>query len=208
MRVLVVGTEPEAMDHTGDVLREAGHEVVTCHAAGEPAFPCRGLRGEPCPLDGDGVDAVVTARDRARPNPSPFEDGAACALRHHVPMVVHGFTSVHPYEPWGPAESRHDAELTSVLEAVVRAPLPEHSDLARSTARQVLDAAALPSDGVDAVVTRRNARLRVVVTLPAGAQPAESSVSAKILGTLRRFDPDARGIDLGFAPQPPRARAR
>jgi hypothetical protein len=200
MRVLVVGTLPEAMEHTSEVLREAGHDVVSCHDPGEGSFPCRGLRGDPCPLSGDGVDVVVTARDRAWPSPSPFEDGAACALRHHVPMVVHGFTSVHPYEPWHPAESRHDGELASVVEAVARAPLSEHSDVARSTARQVLEAARLPCDGVDAVVTRRNSRLRVIVSMPSGAEAGESSVSAKVLGTLRRFDPDARGIDLGFTP--------
>jgi hypothetical protein len=199
MRVLVVGTRPEAMEHTGELLRDAGHEVVTCHDPGAPAFPCRGLQGDACPLDGPGVDVVISARDRAWPTPTPFEEGAACALRHHVPMVVHGFTSEHPYEPWSPAESRHDSELAAVAEVVAHAPLREHGDVARATARQVLDAAHLPSDEVDAVVTRRAARLRVMLTLPAGAEPAASSVAAKVLGTLRRIDPDARGIDLGFA---------
>jgi hypothetical protein len=200
MRVLVVGTRPEAMEHTGELLRDAGHEVVTCHDPGAPAFPCRGLQGDPCPLDGPGVDVVISARDRALPTPTPFEEGAACALRHHVPMVVHGFTSEHPYEAWSAAESRADSELAAVAEAVAHAPLREHGDLARTTARQVLDAAHLPSDGVDAVVTRRQARLRVMLTLPRGAEPAASSVAAKVLGALRRMDPDARGIDLGFAP--------
>jgi hypothetical protein len=202
MRVLVVGTVPEAVEHTSEILREAGHDVVSCHEPGASAFPCRGLQGDPCPLLGDSVDVVVTARDRALPTPTPYEDGAACALRHHVPIVVHGFTSEHPYAAWSPAESRHDGELASVVERIARAPLPEHSEVARATARQVLDAAQLPVDGVDAVVTRRNARLRVMVTLPAGCGPVESSVSAKVLGTLRRFDPDARGIDLGFTPDP------
>jgi hypothetical protein len=199
VRVLVVGTRPEAMEHTGELLREAGHEVVTCHETGEPAFPCRGLRHEECPLDGPGVDVVVSARDRALPTPTSFEDGAACALRHHVPMVVHGFTSAHPYDEWSPAESRDDAGLAAVAQEVAQAPLPEHSEVARATARQVLDAAHLPSAGVDAVVTRRRTRLRVVLTLPPGAEPGASSVAAKVLGRLRRLDPDARGIDLGFA---------
>ena len=199
MRVLVVGTMPESMDHTSEVLRDAGHDVLSCHDVGGAPFPCRGLRGEPCPLDGDGVDVVVTARDRAWPNPSPYEDGAACALRHHVPMVVHGFTSIHPYREWAGAESRNDEDLAGIVEAVARSPLPEHSDLARSVARQVLDAAELPSDGVDAVVVRRNARLRVILTLPPGAEAGETGVTAKVLGALRRFDHDARGIDLGFA---------
>jgi hypothetical protein len=199
MRVLVVGTMPESLDHTSEVLRDAGHDVLACHDPGGAPFPCRGLRGEECPLDGDGVDVVVTARDRAWPNPSPYEDGAACALRHHVPMVVHGFTAMHPYRGWASAESRHDDDLAAAVEAVARSPLREHSDLARSVARQVLDAAGLPSAGVDAVVVRREARLRVTVTLPPGAEAGESGVTAKVLGVLRRFDPDARGIDLGFA---------
>ena len=208
MRVLVVGTLPEAAQHASEVLREAGHEVVACHEPGEDAFPCRGLRGEDCPLNGAGVDAVVTARERAWPNPTPFEDGAACALRHRVPMVVHGFTSVHPYGEWAAGESRNDAELASVVEAVARAPLREHSDVARATVRQVLEASQLPEAGADAVVSRRNARLRVVITLPPGAEAAASSVTAKVLGVLRQFDPEARGIDLGFGPHMSRAGGR
>src|SRR6476620_9070683 len=179
MRVLVVGTIPESMDHTSEVLRDAGHDVLACHDTGGAAFPCRGLRGEPCPLDGEGVDVVVTARDRAWPNPSPYEDGAVCALRHHVPMVVHVFTSIHPFREWASAESRHDDDLSGVVETVARAPLAEHSELARSVARQVLDAAELPSAGVDAVVARRNARLRVTLTMPPGAEAGKTSVTAK-----------------------------
>ena len=100
----------------------------------------------------------------------------------------------------GPAPSRaNDEDLAGIVEAVARSPLPEHSDLARSVARQVLDAAELPSAGIDAVVVRRNARLRVTLTLPPGAEAGETGVTAKVLGALRRFDPDARGIDLGFA---------
>jgi hypothetical protein len=199
MRVLVVGTLPEAVERAGATLRGAGHEVFGCHDAGDAAFPCRGLRGGDCPLAGPGVDVVVTARDGAWPDPSPYEDGVACALRHQVPMVVHAATSSHPFDEWVRGESRADDELPAVVEAAVRAPMLGHSDLARSTARQVLDAAGLPSDGVDAEVVRRDGRLRVTMTLPPGAEAGESGVTAKVLGGLRRYDRHARGIDLGYA---------
>jgi hypothetical protein len=204
MRVLVVGTSTGAVEHTSDVLRDAGHEVTGCHRAGDAAFPCRGLRGDACPLDGPSVDVVVTARNR-RVNdgmwlmPAPLEDGAVCALRRRVPMVVHGLTAMHPFIEWASATSHEDDELLTVVEEVARMPMQAHSDLARETARQVLQAAGLPADDVDAAVVRRDGRLRVTLTLPAGAEAAGSSVAAKVLGALRRFDPAARGIDLGYA---------
>jgi hypothetical protein len=204
MRVLVVGTSTGAVEHTSCVLRDAGHEVTGCHRAGDGAFPCRGLRGDACPLDGPGVDVVVTARNR-RVNdgmwlmPAPLEDGAVCALRRRVPMVVHGLTSMNPFAEWASATSRDDDELLAVVEEVSRMPMQAHSDLARETARQVLQAAGLPADGVDAAVRRLDGRLRVTLTLPTGAESGETGVTAKVLGALRRFDPDARGIDLGYA---------
>jgi hypothetical protein len=201
MRVLVVGTLPGAVERASETLRDAGHEVVCCHDGDDAAFPCRGLRGDDCPLDGPGVDVVVSARDHAWPTPSTYEDGAVCALRHRVPMVVHGVTSGHPFDEWVSGESRSDQELPAVVEAVARAPMSGHTDFTRSTARQVLETAGLPTDGLDAAVVRRDGRLRVTLTLPAGAEAAESSVTAKVLGGLRRYDRHARGIDLGFAPR-------
>jgi hypothetical protein len=75
-----------------------------------------------------------------------------------------------------------------------------HCDLARETARRVLETSGLPAVGVDAAVRRIDGRLRVTLTLPPGAVSVESGVTAKVLDALRRFDPDARGIDLGYAP--------
>jgi len=199
MRVLVVGTLPGAVEGARATLQEAGHEVVGCHDGDDAAFPCRGLRGDDCPLAGPGIDVVVSARHHAWPARSPYEDGAVCALRHHVPMVVHGITARHPFGEWVSGESRSEQELPAVVESVARAPMSGHSDFARSTTRQVLESAGLPTDGVDAAVVRREGRLRVTLTLPPGSEAAESSVTAKVLGGLRRYDRHAPGIDLGFA---------
>jgi hypothetical protein len=204
MRVLVVGTSNGAVEHTSDVLRDAGHDVTGCHRAERAAFPCRGLRGDACPLDGPGVDVVVTARNRRANDgmwltPAPLEDGAVCALRRRVPMVVHGLTSMHPFAEWAAATSHEDDELLAVVDEVARMPMPAHSDLARETARQVVQTSGLPGVGVDAAVRRIDGRLRVTLTLPPGAESVETGVTAKVLGALRRFDPDARGIDLGYA---------
>jgi hypothetical protein len=204
MRVLVVGTSTGAVEHTSDVLRDAGHEVAQCHRAGDAAFPCRGLSGDACPLEGPGVDVVVTARNRRANDgmwlmPAPLEDGAVCALRRRIPMVVHGLTSMHPFTEWAAATSHADDELLAVVEEVARMPMQAHSDLARETARQVLQTSGLPVEGLDAAVRRIDGRLRVMLTLPPGAESGETSVTAKVLGTLRSFDPGARGIDLGYA---------
>ena len=131
MRVLVVGTMPRVVDETARTLGAAGHSVVRCHE-GAHAFPCVGLEpGRACPIDEGPVDVVVAARDRAWPRPSPFEDGAVCALRRHVPMVVTGpTTDLHPYEPYGAREVPPDGDLVTTCEEAAAAPLEGHGRVA------------------------------------------------------------------------------
>ena len=48
--VLVVGTDSWAVEQAAAVLSEAGHETLTCHPPGQPAFPCNALvEGRVCP---------------------------------------------------------------------------------------------------------------------------------------------------------------
>ncbi|MGH9039462.1 MAG: hypothetical protein ACRDZ3_04455 [Acidimicrobiia bacterium] len=98
--VLVVGTDDWAAEQAVVFLEEAGHETLTCHPLGEPAFPCNALvEGRTCPLD-VGFDVVVTVRARPLESPSPGELGAVCGLHAGASLVVAGMTRRNPFGRW------------------------------------------------------------------------------------------------------------
>ena len=98
--VLVVGTDDWAAAQSARALVAAGHRVLTCHDAGEPAFPCNALiEGRTCPLD-VGFDVVLTARARPTAEPTQGEMGVICALHVGAPLVSAGVASKNPFEPW------------------------------------------------------------------------------------------------------------
>jgi hypothetical protein len=199
MRVLVVGTLPGAMRRSEERLGEAGHEVVRCHEPGDPSFPCAGLvEGRVCPLESGPVDVVVTARDRPWPRPSPFEDGAICALRRHVPLVVLG-TAVHPFEGWVTGRVDDDRELVRACEDAAASSLARHSAVAAAAAQTVLERAGVDPEGVAASVRHDRGRLRVELVLPPHPDQLESNVVASVLSALRGLDPYATGIEVSIA---------
>lgn len=197
MRVLLVGTVPGAIDRAEEVLLAGGHEVLHCRDEHARTFPCTALteRGS-CPFERAGVDVVVTARDRPWPRPSPLEDGARCGIHRFVPLVVHGTTTLEPFERWAVAETRSDAELLDAVEVAPRQPLPEHGEVATATMREVLELAGTEPAGGAVEVRRVDGRLQVRLTLPPGAAAQEGAITAKILSALRTLDPYADGIDV------------
>jgi len=204
MRVLVVGTMPGIIAETADTLGAAGHAVVRCHD-GSNAFPCAALEpGHTCPIEDGPVDVVVAARDHAWPKPSPFEDGAVCALRRHVPMVVTGPTTVlHPYGPFGAREVPRGGDLVTTCEEVVAAPLAGHGQVALDCARTVLELAGVDTADLRVTVRHRLAEhggglvveLRLPEPLPATPRGLRSNLVAKVIGALRVYDPYAATID-------------
>src|SRR3712207_6780289 len=94
LNVVVVESSPAAADVACDELVAAGHRVLRCHDAHGASFPCNGLvDGATCPLDREGEEAVDVALDvrvRPRPDAAPLEDGARCALRARLPLVIAG----------------------------------------------------------------------------------------------------------------------
>jgi hypothetical protein len=192
LAVLLPHVPPEAQ-RAADRLAQAGHRVLTCHEPGEEAFPCSALRGRPCPLDG-GVDVAVVARPRGGIQPTPFEDGAVCAARRRVPLVVAGQTSPNPFAAWTAAT----ASLESIPEAVAAAATavsPGHSAVATAAWRAALAARGTPAAGT-VEVRRERGRLKARIRslgLPAG--DAEAGAVA-VLGALRAFDPGASGVDV------------
>jgi len=197
MRVLVVGTLPSAVDRTEAQLVAAGYDVVRCHEPGERPFPCAGLiDGRGCPLEADPVDVVVTARDRPWPTPSPHEDGAVCALRRHVPLVVTGSGASDPFERWTTREVCPGDDLAAACVDAARAPLRRHGEVATAAAREVVAQAGIDTGDVYAVVHRARGVLKVTLTLPGRAADVGGNVTARVLTALRELDPHAAGIDV------------
>jgi hypothetical protein len=120
MRILV--TESDA-GQSAPIIREltqAGHEVVTCHRAGEAAFPCRGL-AEPgtCPLDQhDPVDVTVAVRAHPHPRPRPRELAVTCTTRASVPLVVTGNLALDPFRAFG--VETHEGDLNEAIDRALR----------------------------------------------------------------------------------------
>jgi hypothetical protein len=199
MRVLVVGTMPNGIRQAEEVLHGAGHEVVRCHEPGDTSFPCAGLvEGRECPLEGGPVDVVVSARDRPWPRPSPFEDGAICALRRHVPLVVLG-TALHPFEQWVTRGVDDADELVTACSEAAAAPLAGHGDVASAAARVRLERAGVDPEATATTVRHVRGRLAVEVTLPPGTDELRGNIVASVITALRGFDRHAPGIDVSVA---------
>lgn len=198
MRVLVVGTLPRGIRRAEDRLLEAGHDVVRCHEPGDTSFPCAGLvEGRACPLEEGPVDVVVDARDRPWPRPSPFEDGAICALRRHVPLVVLG-TALHPFEQWVTRGIDDIVDLAPACEEAAAAALPRHGEVATAAAREIVELAGIDPDGTAATVRHQRGALLVELVLPPHAEGVQGNVVARLITALRGLDPHARGIDVSI----------
>lgn len=199
MKVLVLEEETGASCEAALGLAEAGHVVVRCHGADEPAFPCRGITESHCPLDeGDVMVALmVQAKSGAVASGDAAEDGARCALRRHIPLVVSGSAGHSPMEPWASAVVRNDESVAAVIETVGRQPSLRHGDVAEGAFAGVLEAHGLDPALATAVVVRDGTDLHVELrtTAPVERQIMEIA-SVRVAGALRRFDPFPRVIDV------------
>jgi hypothetical protein len=202
MRALVVGTLPEAVRRVEEQLQGAGHDVVRCHGESEAAFPCAGLAdGGSCPLDGVPVDVAVTVRDRPWEQPSPFEDGAVCALRQHIPLVAVD-AAVNPFEAWTTRAVESGDDVVAACEDAASAPLAQHSKLATEAAREVIARHGFEPANVTAVVRRRQGALKVTVELPDPAAGLRGMIASRVVTALRKVDGASRGIDVGVVSAP------
>jgi hypothetical protein len=197
MRVLVVGSVPVSAQSATDELEAAGHEVLRCHEESGPAFPCAALaNGGGCPLEGEPVDVVLDVHDARTTAPSAYEDGVACAIRQHVPIVVVA-DGTHPYERWSTSHVSSATDVTRACESAATSPLPEHSDLATRVAADSLERAGVTARGATATVHRDRGSLKVLLSLPpAHPEGLEQMVVARVITALRRHDRAARGIDV------------
>jgi len=120
-RVLVVGTDDWAVEQSAALLAEAGHETLSCHPPGEPAFPCNAfVEGRVCPLD-VGFDIVLTVRARPLDQPAVGEIGVICGLRAGAALVTAGMGGRNPFASLATRALGTGADPTTVVEAVASA---------------------------------------------------------------------------------------
>ena len=200
MRVLLVEGELGASCGAALELANAGHTVARCHGQDEPSFPCRGLTADACPLDDGDVDAVVVVRGQEMiggPERESGVDGARCALRRHVPLVLAGDTGRSRLRAFAAAESSGSDGLVAVVEGVAHAPLRRHADAARVAFAGVLEAHGLDSRVAEVVVTRDAGRLHVELCPLAPVPPAVAEIaSVRVAAAIRAIDRFTRVIDV------------
>jgi hypothetical protein len=147
-----------------------------------------------CPVE-DGVDASVVVRNRGYGLPSPFEDGARCAARHGVPIVVIGDAATNPFEAWTAAHTTVDA-VAEAVETASTEPLPHLSATATETLRAFLAQEGLPGDAA-AEVRRTAGGLTVDLHLVADLeQPLVEQAALRVMAAVRRLDTTSPRVDV------------
>lgn len=196
MRVLLVESRPGLADRAEAELRGHGYAIVRCHDAGAGPFPCAGVV-EACPLLTGPTDVAVVVRG-AEPDPSRYEDGVSCAIRHNVPLVV-AAGGEHPYRPWAAGEADPDrpGHVAAVCDEVLRGPLPLHGERATSVARQAAVAAGRDAGEVWVEVHRSAPDLRAVLHVGADVDIRTAEwVATRVRAALHDYDRDAGHIDV------------
>ena len=195
MRILVIETYLEAATFAVRQLAAAGHEVVRCRDETAPAFPCDGLTPGGCPVDA-GIDVALTVRSGPPDKPTAREDGAVCALRRHVPLVVASAEGPNPFDGWATV-CVDDGDVVAACEAAATSDISSLSELALTEARRTL--AFGGHDAEEATVsTRRSARaVKIDVAMPDTVTDSEAdAVAVAVADVVRRAEPTIAVIDV------------
>jgi hypothetical protein len=202
MRVLLVDGQAGESVAAEEKLRSEGHEVQRCLSADGPSFPCAGLAGHDCPLDGADIDAAVLVRTDLADTRSPREDGARCALRQFVPLVLAGDVEHSPYADWASAVAPTMDDIPMALERATAALLQRHGDRAGEMFETVLGLHDLSTAGAGAEVSRTGRALLVTLHSPEEIPPDVAEVAGvRVTGAIRQMDSYAGTIDVTFEPR-------
>ena len=158
----------------------------------EPQLPARRARRG---RRGRGV------RGRPYPTPTRQEDGAICAIRRDVPLVVAGDLASNPFAPWS-TEVERLSELPIACESAVTESRPRLSAVATAAVATALEAFGLPDSVGSAEVHGRGDDLSLVVTLPPEAGDVGPAAAVRVLDALHRSAPSARTIDVAIRTGP------
>jgi len=194
MDVLLLESERGSAHEVIDALHDAGHVVHRCHEAGLPAFPCNGILSGTCPLERGSIDVAVTVRPHVRPAPTPLEDGVACAIRRHVPVVLVGAGALNPYERFGVVEVAEAGDVANGCEVAVGRRRREIAVVALDAAQQLCDAFHHDATGMTVDVDMGRDGTVVEVTTPNGPRRLDTAISSALGFELQRRLPWAKNL--------------
>lgn len=195
VRVLLMSSDADTFDTTKELLESGGCEVVRCRENPTSTFVCSGFVGR-CPID-EGVAAAVVTGDGSHHEHA--EDGASCAVRRRVPLVVAGDLPGHPYGQWAAAEVRDPRRhLLAALREVTAGASPEHSAVAQAAADALIRRWSSTDMTVRAVVHRSDdGSLRAELHCEGDVPEAiVHSLADSARGKLRVYDADAPSVDV------------
>jgi len=209
LNVMVLESDSGAADEVKRELANAGHEVLSCHDPGAPAFPCRGIEDQStCPLRSHAVDLALTVRTQHRSQPTPQEDGVRCALMHRVPLVVMGPAVFDPYEEFQTRIIRAGDDVVAVCEEVAASELPRHSRVATEALRASRNPTPALADARVAVTRRHGSLLAHVIGIDALTPREQDAAIVRMKAKLREYDSSARGVDVTCERQTPATETR
>ena len=199
VRVLVVEADRRAADVAVGDLRAAGHQVMRCHEADLPAFPCNALCDSgTCPVEADdGIDVVLDYRTRPYPRPTAFEDGVTCALRRHVPLVVAGTSTLNPFDKWTTVVASDD-DIVECCERAASLPVAQLAKPALVEVRRRLRLQPAVAEHTKVVVHRSKGQLDAHVVLPDEAEEIDGELAVAVAGVLRHHDPYASRVNVAI----------
>ena len=125
-----------------------------------------------------------------------MENGATCAIRRHIPLVVAGPRELNPFDDFAAVSIDSADDVVGNCERAARTAAPACLTAAQGAMRDTLD-----RRGIDAtpniMVRRVHGALHVHVTGTAMLdEPTKSMLAVRISGAVRATDRDARGIDV------------
>jgi len=198
MRVLVVESHLGASQRLKDQLERRGHEVLTCHADEKERRGCRAVDPDQgCPIDAASVAVAVDVRRSYHPDVRPLEQGAVCAARARVPLVVAGTATDSPLESWATSIVVGDVPaIVEAVEAVDGSIAPMH----QKVVDEALDV-QLPGEGATAIVRRGPNLIHIDLSLPSHLSTTETEmVAVRVVAAVRRFDATTATVDVAVVP--------
>ena len=148
LNVLLLESHHGEGTRSAHALEHAGHRVHRCHDRRRPDFPCVGLSGGDCPLDGP-IDVALAVRQRATPRPTPLEDGVTCALRAGIPLVVDGRALLDPFADLAATHVEVEGDVVGTCERTVAEALDPLAGAVHDTFAPLLASRGLAADSLD-----------------------------------------------------------
>jgi hypothetical protein len=199
--ILVMEALPHSADDAVAALKGAGHRVHRCHDAGSTGFPCRGaVDRDACPLERD-LDVALLARPGVRPQATPLEVGATCAIRADLPIVELGTDLLDPFAPWITRRIASAADAPSACADVAFHSRDPLRNAIRGRIAALLAASGVDAEAVTCTLDGSSSALEVHLDLP---EPVglrvEHALAVRVLDAVRSSGRTYGRIDVSVSP--------